>query len=201
MAYSRGDKLENDYCGAKIIAQLIPSFVSSITLYHLHNSTILNYFSSPAKHKTLSDIIPPSLFTSKPTLVATDLGSSKDIIKLATIYGLDYCIALKERHNSNTSSSTPHLINFIGQTDPNKNYLVIDDMVDSGQTLINVVEHLRQFNPASISCWTTHCILSTPDSHKITSHFDNSYTTNSQSNHQLLSQKPNVKIFDLPIDI
>jgi ribose-phosphate pyrophosphokinase len=205
MAYSRGDKLENDYCGAKIIAGLIPNFISSITLYHLHNPIILNYFNCPTRHKTPFDIIPSSLFASHPVLVATDLGSSKDIIKLATIYGCEYCIALKDRTANNfNSTSTPHLTNFMGQIDPNKDYLIIDDMVDSGQTLINVVEHLRQHKPKSISCWATHSILSTPESHNIPSYFDNFYTTNSHSNHNIIQSlsksKCNVKIFNLSID-
>lgn len=188
MMYSRGDKLENCYCPAKVIAQLIPSYVKQITLYHLHNTAIVNYFNCPAVDIRPIEFIPQEILQNK-VLVATDLGSAKDIIAIANKYNLEYCIAIKQRNGENNK-----LINFIGNVDPSKEYLIIDDIIDSGKTLINVIEALKERGATKINGWVTHAVLSSTEAIPM---FDKLYLSNTVDCQDKIKDFKNVEIVNI----
>lgn len=188
MMYSRGDKIENSYCAAKVIAKLIPSYVRSVKLIHLHNTAITNYFNCPAIDIRPIDFIPKEVITNK-VLVATDLGSAKDIIAIANKYNLEYCIALKQRNGEDNK-----LINFIGNVDPSKEYLIIDDIIDTGKTLINVINALKERGATKINGWITHAVLSSTEAIPM---FDKLYLSNTIDCNDKVVGMSNVEIVEI----
>jgi len=46
------------------------------------------------------------------------------------------------------------------ETIKNKNILIVDDICDSGSTIVNLVNNIKQYNPSSISYHITHGIFS-----------------------------------------
>ncbi len=93
--------------------------------------------------------------TSKPLLIGPDAESEQWVRAIAEPAGLEYAVATKER----LGDRRVHI------TLPAHNYhrhevILIDDMISTGRTLINVTEQLKRQGAETIHCLITHALFS-----------------------------------------
>jgi ribose-phosphate pyrophosphokinase len=159
MYYSRCDK-EINHCPitAKTIFGLIPDYVNSITTINLHNPATIGYFKCPRVHNVgyneLWQEHIKSLINDNSLLVAPDFGSGKELIKLAEDLKVPYAIGLKQHTQTDN-----RLVDFVGDV-KGKDCIICDDIIDTGKTLKNIIEKLRENGAKSITGCITHAVLS-----------------------------------------
>jgi len=88
-------------------------------------------------------------------IVSPDIGGLVNARYYASKLDTEIAFADKRRQKN----GHPEILNFIGEV-KNKNVVIIDDMVDSGSSLINVVNRLKEERAKEIYFFTTHMILS-----------------------------------------
>jgi ribose-phosphate pyrophosphokinase len=93
--------------------------------------------------------------TSKPLLIGPDAESEQWVRAIAEPAGLEYAVATKER----LGDRRVHI------TLPTHDYhrhevILIDDMISTGRTLINVTEQLKRQGAETIHCLITHALFS-----------------------------------------
>ncbi len=93
-----------------------------------------------------------SQYQTTPILVAPDAGSHQQILALSEQKHLSYILC--EKHKSIKSM---HIVqSYLYDHHPHKNYLILDDICDTAETLLLTQNLLNQFNPDSIHIWATH---------------------------------------------
>ncbi len=93
--------------------------------------------------------------TSRPLLIGPDAESEQWVRAIAEPAGLEYAVAAKER----LGDREVHI------TLPDHDYhrhevILIDDMISTGRTLINVAEQLKRQGAQTIHCLVTHALFS-----------------------------------------
>ena len=84
-------------------------------------------------------------------VVAPDIGAVKRAEEYANVLGVELSIISKKR-NSETSVELQH---FIGDV-KNKNVIIIDDMTESGGTLIQAAKACKEQGASKVNCAVTH---------------------------------------------
>lgn len=131
-------------------------------------------------------------------LVSPDAGASKKIYKLAEQIGYkgDIITCSKDRDNEGNINKTIVPIDF---TNTNKDYIILDDIIDGGRTFINIAEELknncidRYKTKQKIYLIVTHGIFS-KGFEELSKYFDGIYCTNSYKD-LLVLQTFNTKDF------
>jgi len=118
---------------------------SSIVFDHIPSTTFINYH--------LSKRIKPAEWC----LCSPDSGGLKRVQKLASLMGIkEICVMDKERSRPNEVGSIKLII---GNVEGRK-VLVFDDMIDTGGTLNNCIEHLYASGAIEVMSVATHGIFS-----------------------------------------
>lgn len=162
LPYSRQDRktMFNESFGLKMLSNMINSLkVNSIITFDLHADQTVGFFESNVYNISLAYSLLNELkliSTNKEfTIVAPDAGSAKRISQLANIMNSEMIMINKSRPGHNKVEIT----NFIG--DPkNKDCIIIDDMIDTGGTVLKTAELLKSNGAKTISVLTTHPIFS-----------------------------------------
>lgn len=162
--YSRqcGCKKSEDIGHAQIIARMIEcSGANSISVVEVHDDTLQSFFSIDftnillrnfiAEHikKTFADI-------KNYCLVATDKGAIQRVKEIAQLLQIDSFYFCKKRSGVNN-------IEITGKCDGNiadKHAIIIDDIIDTGSTVLKVVEELEQLEVKNMYAYFVHPVLS-----------------------------------------
>jgi len=88
-------------------------------------------------------------------IVSPDVGGLSKARYYAETIGCDLAFADKRRNDANHSE----IINFVGDV-RDRNCFIIDDMIDTGGSIVNVAKELKFFGAKDIYCLATHLILS-----------------------------------------
>ena len=160
-AYARQEKKDapREPITAKMIADLLSTVgVDRVITVDLHAGAIQGSFDIPVDHLTALDYITEYLKEKNipnPVVVSPDAGRAKSAEKLASYLDTPFAIMLKKRPSHNKAKIT-HIIGDVEGHTP----IIIEDMIDTGGTIVSVIEGLieKGANPAYICA--THPLFS-----------------------------------------
>lgn len=174
--YARQDNISSQ---SVIPAQLIASFLENLGVNHLitvdlHSDKTEKFFSIPVSNLEPITLYLPFLKTyNNFVLVAPDKGSINRIQKISNLLNAELAYITKERNINNNCN----MISITGNV-KEKNCILIDDIIDSGETIYKAAEFLKEYSALSVSAFITHAVLSTDSKDKIeNSAIDNIFVT------------------------
>ena len=146
----------------RLVADLIEAAgATSIATVEIHSSQTMGFFNIPADDLTTIGILAGYFKKKKITkdivIVSPDHGGVKRARNLAEILNAPIAIIDKRRVRPNEAEA----MNLIGEVS-GKTAIVIDDMVDTGGTLVTGIDMLKQKGATDIYCAITHPVLSNP---------------------------------------
>ncbi len=161
--YSRQERKSapREPISAKMVADVLTTVgAHSIVVLDLHAAAIQGFFNIPVNHMTAMDLISDYLKSKNipnPIVVSPDVGRASDAEKLASLLDSPFAIMIKKRPEHNESVIT-HIIGDVeGQTP-----IIIEDMIDTGSTIVNVVEGLKERGALDAYVCATHPVFSGP---------------------------------------
>lgn len=144
---------------AKMVADVLTTVgASRIVTLDLHAAAIQGFFNIPVDHLTALDLISEYLRTrgiERPVVVSPDAGRASMAEKLANRMDSPFSIMIKKRPAHNESVIT-HLIGDVEGRTP----IIIEDLIDTGSTIINVVEGLKEKGAGEAIVCATHGLFS-----------------------------------------
>jgi ribose-phosphate pyrophosphokinase len=163
-AYARQDKMHepNQPISFQMIADVITSAapIKKITVIDIHNVDSLNFFKTNVTNlSSLSNIVDEAINNIKQkkdvVLVSPDFGGLKRINEINNDrYPLAYFRKTRPTHNK------VQILQSYGAKVTNKHCIIVDDMIDTGQTIFAVCEILHKLKAKSITVCATHAVLS-----------------------------------------
>jgi ribose-phosphate pyrophosphokinase len=165
-AYGRTDK--KDKPRVPITARLMADLVSvaganRFLVIDLHAGQIQGFFDLPGDELTARHIL-VSYFREQEihnaVVVAPDIGASRRARNFAEDLGLPLAI-VEKRRISQPGGTYTEMLNLIGDV-RGKNAIIFDDEIDTGGTIRDAVQFLRQKAALAVYAYATHAILSPP---------------------------------------
>jgi ribose-phosphate pyrophosphokinase len=144
---------------AKMVADVLTTVgAHRIMTIDLHAPAIQGFFNIPVDHLTALDLISDhlkSLNLPNPVVVSPDAGRASTAEKLANQLNAPFAIMIKKRPAHNESVIT-HVIGEVEGCTP----IIIEDMIDTGTTIVNVVESLKERGANDAYVCATHPLFS-----------------------------------------
>jgi ribose-phosphate pyrophosphokinase len=145
---------------AKLVANLIThSGVNRVITLDLHAAQIQGFFDIPTDNLYSAPVmtrdIQENYGTQNTMIVSPDVGGVARARAIAQRVGADLAIVDKRRPRAGVSE----VMNIIGDVSGHK-CILIDDIVDSGGTLVNAAEALLKAGALEVSAYITHGVLS-----------------------------------------
>ena len=152
---------------AKVVSNLITNAgASRIVTVDLHAGQIQGFFDIPVDNLFTSPIfagyIKKKFKTKNLVCVSPDVGGVQRTRGLATKIKADLAIIDKRRPEPGKSQ----VMNIIGDV-KGKNCIIVDDIIDSGGTIVNAVEALKKAGAIDVYVFITHAVLSGDAAEKI----------------------------------
>jgi ribose-phosphate pyrophosphokinase len=146
---------------AKMVADVLTTAgANRMITIDLHSPAIQGFFNIPVDHLTALDLITDYLKQKNiknPIVVSPDAGRATTAEQLANALDSPFAIMIKKRPAHNESVIT-HIIGDVeGQTP-----IIIEDMIDTGSTIVNVVEGLKEKGANDVYVCATHAIFTPP---------------------------------------
>jgi ribose-phosphate pyrophosphokinase len=145
--------------GSKVAADLLKAVgVSRVMTMDLHAPQIQGFFEVPVDHLDSSVIFIPYIRDLKENnliLASPDMGSSNRTRTFARALNLDMVICDKERKRANEIASMTLIGDVAG-----KDVILIDDIIDTGNTLAKSAQMLKDKGALSVRAMCTHPVLS-----------------------------------------
>ncbi|MES2560233.1 MAG: ribose-phosphate pyrophosphokinase [Bacteroidota bacterium] len=145
--------------GSKVAADMLKAVgVSRVMTMDLHAPQIQGFFEVPVDHLDSSVIFIPwirNLNESNLILASPDMGSSNRTRTFARALNLDMVICDKERKRANEIASMTLIGDVAG-----KDVILIDDIIDTGNTLAKSAQMLKDRGALSVRAMCTHPVLS-----------------------------------------
>ncbi len=145
--------------GSKVAADLLKAVgVSRVMTMDLHAPQIQGFFEVPVDHLDSSVIFIPYIRNLKENnliLASPDMGSSNRTRTFARALNLDMVICDKERKRANEIASMTLIGDVAG-----KDVILIDDIIDTGNTLAKSAQMLKDKGALSVRAMCTHPVLS-----------------------------------------
>ncbi len=146
---------------SKLIADLLQSAgISRILTIAMHSNEIQGNFSIPIddiynNNTVLTDLKDLSS-TSQYAIVSPDIGGIKRARSVAEYFPDAEFVVINKKRHSKSSVSTLDIIGCAAD----KDCLIIDDIVDSGNTLCSAAKALKKNHARSVRAYATHAVLS-----------------------------------------
>ncbi|WP_054951275.1 ribose-phosphate diphosphokinase [Numidum massiliense] len=159
--YARQEKKDapREPISAKLVADVLATAgIERVVTLDLHAPAIQGFFNIAVDHLTALDIITKRLqemHIEKPVIVSPDAGRAKTAEKLATYLDAPFAIMIKRRPAHNEAKVT-HIVGEVAGRTP----VIIEDMIDTGGTIVNVVEGLREKGALDAIVCATHPVFS-----------------------------------------
>ncbi|GGG05163.1 ribose-phosphate diphosphokinase [Paenibacillus abyssi] len=146
---------------AKMVADVLTTVgAHRVITIDLHAPAIQGFFNIPVDHLTALDLISDYLKAKdiqNPIVVSPDAGRASTAEKLANNLDSPFAIMIKKRPAHNESVITHVIGDVEGAT-----AIIIEDLIDTGTTIVNVVESLKERGAADIYVCATHPLFSGP---------------------------------------
>jgi ribose-phosphate pyrophosphokinase len=159
--YARQDRKDRPRTsiGAKLMANLlIAAGVDRVITMDLHADQIQGFFEIPVDHMYSSNVFYPyiqSLKLDNLCMVSPDTGGTKRASTYAKALDCDLAIGFKQRVKQNEVSN----LQIIGDV-KDKNCIIVDDIIDTGGTLIKAANKLKENGAKSVLAICAHGLLS-----------------------------------------
>ena len=144
---------------AKMLADILTTVgATRIITIDLHAPAIQGFFNIPVDHLTGLDLISDYLKSKNiknPVVVSPDAGRASTAEKLANYLDSPFAIMIKKRPAHNESVITHVIGDVEGQTP-----IIIEDLIDTGTTIVNVVEGLKERGAEDVYVCATHPLFS-----------------------------------------
>jgi ribose-phosphate pyrophosphokinase len=145
---------------AKLVANLITEAgVNRVVTLDLHAAQIQGFFDIPTDNLYSAPVVTRDIQenygTENTIIVSPDVGGVARARAIAQRIGADLAIVDKRRPRAGVSE----VMNIIGDVSGHK-CILIDDIVDSGGTLVNAAEALIRAGALEVSAYITHGVLS-----------------------------------------
>ncbi|MUT64951.1 ribose-phosphate pyrophosphokinase [Paenibacillus sp. NEAU-GSW1] len=144
---------------AKMVADVLTTVgANRVLTIDLHAPAIQGFFNIPVDHMTALDLISDYLKSKNiknPVVVSPDAGRASTAEKLANYLDTSFAIMIKKRPAHNESSITHVIGDVAGQTP-----IIIEDLIDTGNTIVNVVESLKERGAEDVYVCATHPLFS-----------------------------------------
>ena len=152
---------------AKLVANLITvAGANRVLTLDLHAAQIQGFFDIPTDNLSSAPVIVRDIRekydTSNTVIVSPDVGGVVRARNVAQRLGTNLAIVDKRRPRAGVSE----VMNIIGDI-AGHDCILIDDIVDSGGTLVNAAEALLKAGARTVSAYITHGVLSDPAPQKI----------------------------------
>jgi ribose-phosphate pyrophosphokinase len=161
--YGRQDRKDKPRVpiSAKLVASLLEEAgADRIMALDLHAAQIQGFFDIPVDHlffrPVMIDYFKPQN-TPNLTVVSPDAGGVERARSVAKRMNAPLAIVDKRREEANVAE----VMNVIGDVD-GQNCLIVDDLIDTGGTLVKSAEALMEYGAASVTACATHAVLSGP---------------------------------------
>tara|TARA_A100001011_G_scaffold398595_1_gene503616 strand:+ start:1986 stop:2918 length:933 start_codon:yes stop_codon:yes gene_type:complete len=160
--YARQDRkvVPRTSISAKVVANLITNAgASRVVTVDLHAGQIQGFFDMPVDNLFTTPLfaryIKKKLKNKKLICVSPDVGGVQRTRGLATKIKADLAIIDKRRPKPGQSM----VMNIIGNV-RGKTCIIVDDIIDSGGTIVNAVEALKKNGAIDVYVFITHAVLS-----------------------------------------
>jgi ribose-phosphate pyrophosphokinase len=159
--YARQDRKDKPRVsiGAKLMADLITAAgATRIMTMDLHAAQIQGFFKIPVIHLDSSVIFIPyikHLELDDLVIASPDIGGTKRARFFAELLHSEIVISDKHRKNPNEVEEMRIIGNVEG-----KNVVIIDDIIDTGKTLIKAADLMLKSGAKSVRAFATHPVLS-----------------------------------------
>ncbi|MUT66944.1 ribose-phosphate pyrophosphokinase [Paenibacillus sp. NEAU-GSW1] len=144
---------------AKLVADIVTTVgANRIVTVDLHADAIQGFFEIPVDHVTALDLITDylkSMDIPNPVVVSPDAGRATMAEKLAGYLDCPFAIMIKNRPAHNKTEITHVIGNVEGMTP-----IIIEDLIDTGGTIVNVVEALHKRGANNAYICATHGLFS-----------------------------------------
>ncbi|WP_159888379.1 ribose-phosphate diphosphokinase [Paenibacillus puerhi] len=161
--YSRQERkaAPREPISAKLVADLLTAAgADRVITIDLHAPAIQGFFNIPVDHLTALDLVSDyikSLNIVNPIIVSPDAGRATTAENLANILDAPFAMMIKKRPAHNESVIT-HVIGEVEGRTP----IIIEDLIDTGTTIVNVVEGLKERGAHDAYVCATHPVFSGP---------------------------------------
>lgn len=160
--YSRQDRL-NAQCSsvsAKVVADLIgKSGIDKLVVVDLHTPQLTGFFPMPVSHLSVlplfAEYITKHFDRQDCVVVSPDIGGLQRANELAVLLAVDMAVIDKKRESAGRSTAQSVMGDVEGKV-----CLLIDDMIDSGTTLISATDKLHQVGAKAVHAFATHGLFS-----------------------------------------
>ncbi len=159
--YARQDRKDRPRVaiGSKLVANMLTAAgADRVITMDLHAPQIQGYFDIPVDHLDSSAIFIPyieNLNLENLTFAAPDVGSANRIREIASFFEVEMVICDKHRKRANEIASMV----VIGDV-TNRDIVLIDDICDTGGTLVKSAGLLMEKGARSVRAFCTHPVLS-----------------------------------------
>ncbi|GAB6991889.1 ribose-phosphate diphosphokinase [Paenibacillus pini] len=144
---------------AKMVADVLTTVgANRVITIDLHAPAIQGFFNIPVDHLTALDLICDYLKSQdipNPVIVSPDAGRASTAEKLANHMDTPFAIMIKKRPAHNESVIT-HVIGDVEGRTP----IIIEDLIDTGTTIVKVVEGLKERGANDAIVCATHGLFS-----------------------------------------
>lgn len=161
--YSRQERkaAPREPISAKMVADVLTTAgASRVITIDLHAPAIQGFFNIPVDHLTALDLISEHIKKKNiknPVVVSPDAGRATTAENLANVLDAPFAMMIKKRPAHNESVIT-HVIGDVSGRTP----IIIEDLIDTGSTIVNVVEGLKERGAEDVLVCATHAVFSGP---------------------------------------
>ena len=144
---------------AKLVANMLQAAgASRVVTMDLHADPIQGFFEIPVDHLYSSTIFVPyiqNLDLDKLVIASPDMGGSKRAYAYSKFLKSDVVICYKQRKKANVIGNMELIGNVEG-----KNVVLVDDIIDTGGTLVKAAQLMMDKGANSVRAVCTHALLS-----------------------------------------
>jgi ribose-phosphate pyrophosphokinase len=159
LGYSRQDRRSYNFApvSARLIANLLEvAGVDRIITVDLHSQQLEGFFNIPIQNLDSIHLINPVIKAQNiSVIVSPDVGGFVRVCNINKLFNLDVAVINKTRGDDNKCQISDIMGKVYG-----KHCLLVDDIVDSGQTLCKSAEILSERGALSVNAFITHPVLS-----------------------------------------
>ena len=163
-AYAKADHI--DLPGTSVTAKLMVEAIElagadKITTIDLHSKRVEKFFKKPLKNLSAITVL-ADYFNKKRiddlAIASPDLGGVGRAKQFAKVLGINKIITIEKRRSS---FGKIKVISVLGEV-KSKNVIIVDDMIQSGATIIKAVQALKKQGAKNIYVAVTHLVSSGP---------------------------------------